>query len=297
VSIAVAIPFGVASAVVYGSSIVVQHRVVHRGGEEDARHLLRIVRDPVWLLAIGGDAIGFLLQIVALSTGPVVLVQPLVVLMLPVALVVTSLMGGTRPRPGDYLGCVAVIGGLAGFLGLVGRPGNGHVPHPHRIAWAILVVLVIVTVICVGVIGRRPVLRGAIYGAAAGACFGTLAVMVDAASDRVARAGVHGLLATPRGLVPLGGIVVLGLGGIVLTLISFQVGALAATLPANLAADPVTAVIFGVILLREHIPTGPAYFVGYVLCLAAIVAGAIRLAAPATAEVPERHASGRMGEN
>jgi hypothetical protein len=88
------------------------------------------------------------------------------------------------------------------------------------------------------------------------------------------------LLATPKGLVPLVGILVLGGGGIVLTQLSFQIGALAATLPANLAADPMTAVLLGVVLLHEHIPHGPWHLVAYSLSVVAVVGGAIRLADP-----------------
>jgi drug/metabolite transporter (DMT)-like permease len=292
VSIELAVGFGVASAVVYGTSIVVQHRVVHRpGSDEDPRGLLQTIREPRWLLAIGGDFVGFVLQIGALSAGPVVLVQPLVVLMLPVALIAGFLMGGPRPRMGDYLGSVAIVGGLAVFLTLIGIPGAGHVPHPRRIAIAIATVLVIGTFACLVVSGRRAVIRGAMYGAVAGIYFGTLGVLVDAASDRYSRDGMHGLVETPRGFVPLIGIVLLGLGGIVLTQVSFQVGALGATLPANLSADPLAAVVLGAILLHEHIPVGPWHLLGYLFCLAAVVAGAVRLAAPATADrAPDRAA-------
>jgi drug/metabolite transporter (DMT)-like permease len=107
-----------------------------------------------------------------------------------------------------------------------------------------------------------------------------LAVLVDAASSRAAKTGMHGLLATPKGIVPLAGIVLLGFGGIVLTQMSFQVGALRATLPANLATDPLAAVALGVGLLHEHIPHGPWHLVAYALCVVAVVAGAIRLADP-----------------
>lgn len=253
-------------------------------GAEDARGLLQRMRDPRWLMAIGGDFIGFLLQIAALSAGPVVLVQPLVVLMLPVALIVGYLMGGPRPRLGDYLGSAAIIGGLSVFLTLIGVPAAGHVPHPRPIAVAVAVVLLVGTLACLAVNGRRAMIRGALYGAVAGSYFGTLGVLVDAAAARFSHAGLHGLLQTPRGFVPLIGILLLGMGGIALTQISFQVGALGATLPANLAADPMTAVLFGVILLREHIPFGPWYVIGYVLCLVAVVIGAVQLAAPATAD-------------
>lgn len=281
-SIPLAITFGVCSATVYGVSIVVQHRTMHVG-EEDARGLLRSALNPRWLMAIGGDFIGFLLQIAALSAGPVVLVQPLVVLMLPVSLLTGYLTGGPRPRLGDMAGSLAIVGGLAAFLVLIGTPGAGHVPHSRRIAITVVVVLLIGLGCCLSVLGRGKVLRGAIYGAVAGMYFGLLGVLVDAASDRVSRAGWHGLVASQRGLVPLAGIVVLGFGGIVLTQVSFQVGALTATLPANLSADPLTAVLLGAILLREHIPIGPWHLFGYSLCLVAVVVGAMRLASQATA--------------
>lgn len=295
-SLAIAVPLGVASAIVYGTSIVVQHRVVHESRGAGARGLTQVVRDRRWLMAMGGDVIGFLLQIAALSTGPVVLIQPLVVLMLPVALFAGFLLGGPRPNRGDYLGCVAIVGGLGGFLALVGTPGSGHVPHPHRVVIAVALVLIFVIGATLAVSGLRPVVRGAVYGGAAGACFGTLAVMVDAASDRVSRNGVQGLFDSPRGFVPLIALGLVGVGGMVLTMVSFQIGSLSATLPANLATDPATAVVFGAILLREHIPTGPIQLVGYAVCLLAVIIGAVRLAAPATAgRVAPSVASGRIG--
>ena len=76
---------------------------------------------------------------------------------------------------------------------------------------------------------------------------------------------MHGLLATHRGLVPLAGILLCGAGGIILTQLSFQVGALGATLPANLAADPVVGVVLGAVLLREHIPLSAGHLILYVL--------------------------------
>jgi drug/metabolite transporter (DMT)-like permease len=285
VSLAVAIPLGVGSAIVYGSSIVVQHDIAHGSGEgdEDPRSLVKLLLDPRWLMAIAGDFVGFLLQIGALAAGSVVVVQPLVVLMLPVSLFVGFLLGGPRPRTPDYVGCLGVIGGLAAFLSIIGQPHSGRVPHSRPMAMAVLAVLLIGLVICIVVRKRGSIARGAAYGAVAGAYFGTLAVMVDAASDRVSSGGFHALVATPRGLVPLASIALLGLGGIILTQLSFQVGALAATLPANLAADPVTGVVFGAILLREYVPTDTAHVIGYALCLAAVIAGTVRLAQPAAA--------------
>lgn len=280
-SLVVPVCFGTGSAIVYGISIVVQHGAAHTGaGEEDPHGLLRLLRDPRWLLAIGGDFIGFLLQIAALSTGPVVLIQPLVVLMLPVALITGSVLGGPRPGVGEYVSMAAVVGGLAGFLVMVGRARSPSTPDARAAGAAVIVILVLGVALCLAVRGRGKGLRGAMYGAVAGACFGTLGVLVNTASHRIANGRITSLLTHPSGIVTIIGILVLGAMGIVLTQVSFQVGALAATLPANLSTDPLVAVILGEVLLREHLPHGPAYLVGYATCLALILYGTIRLAAP-----------------
>lgn len=297
-SLVVAVPFGVASAVVYGASIVVQHRAAQKhagvGGTESVTGLWQTVRSPAWLLAILGDFVGFVLQIVALSTGQVVVIQPLVVLMLPVSLFVSATLGWHRPRPGDYLGVVSVVGGLALFLCLIGNPAAGHVPRPRYLCIAIVAVLLAGAALCVVVTGRNAVVRGAMYGAVAGGYFGTLAVLVDAASQRASDHGLHGLLLTARGLIPLAGIALLGVAGMALTQVSFQVGSLAATLPTNLATDPLTAVVLGAVLLHEHIPHSAWHATAYAGCLVAVVVGAIRLAR-AEAEA-EAEADAREGE-
>ncbi|MDQ2796852.1 MAG: DMT family transporter, partial [Actinomycetota bacterium] len=285
-SLAVAVPLGIASAFVYGTSIVVQHRAAHREGEgdTDTRGLVKLLHDPKWLLAVGGDFIGFLLQIGALATGPVILIQPLVVLMLPVALFVGYLMGGPKPRIPEYLGCVGVIGGLTLFLAMVSNPRRHH---NHGRAYdlnatdatiAIVSVAAVSIVLCLGVRGRGPNLRGAVFGAAAGACFGTMGVLVNSISHQLVHRQVDLLFDHRANVIAIIGILVVGPTGIVLTQLSFQIGVLAATLPANLAADPLTAVVFGVLLLHQRVPTGPGYVCGYVVCVAAVLAGTIRLA-------------------
>jgi drug/metabolite transporter (DMT)-like permease len=288
-SLVVAVPLGVAAAVVYGASIVVQHHTASAHADEgdtNAASLLSLLHNPRWVMAVVSDFAGFLLQAAALSAGAVVVVQPLVVLMLPVALLVGVLAGWhPRPRPGDYLGTVGIITGLALFLALIGRPTGEHVPRPRYLGLAIMVVLLVGVVLMLVVTGRNKIIRGAAYGAVAGGYFGTVAVMIDAASERFSTAGAHGLLGTARGLVPLAGIVLLGIAGIVLTQMSFQVGALGATLPASLATDPLIGVLLGVILLREHIPLSTVHCVIYAGCLGAVIAGAIRLAEPAAGPV------------
>jgi drug/metabolite transporter (DMT)-like permease len=305
-SFLLSVPFAAAAACVYGTSIVVQHRSASEqsGGESSASGLFRLLRDPLWVIAVLGDFVGFVLNAIALSIGKVVYVQPFVVLMLPVALLVHWFMGGSPPRRGDYLGCVAIFVGLAVFLTLAGEPHHQRVPHAGSVAIAVAAVLVGGAALCLFVIRAGPRLRGAVYGGVAGALFGTIAVMIDASSDIVGghhgprhhhglrgirqevQGGLDGLFETQRGLVIVVAIAVLGVGGIVLTQLSFQVGALSATLPANMVLDPLFGVLLGAALLREFIPVSPAHIFGYVLCLALIAAGGIRLAQPAIETVP-----------
>jgi hypothetical protein len=116
------------------------------------------------------------------------------------------------------------------------------------------------------------------YGAVAGTFFGTLGVFVDALSDLAGAHGLHAIVASARGLALLAGILVLGGAGILLTQLSFQVGALAATLPASLATDPLAGVVLGAVLLGERIPFSAAHVLGYSVCYLAALAGVVRLA-------------------
>ena len=81
-----------------------------------------------------------------------------------------------------------------------------------------------------------------------------------------------------EGLVPLIGVLALGALGFTLTQISFQIGALGASFPANESTAPLVAVLLGALLLHEEVPVSALYIIGYLLCFAAVVYGTIRLA-------------------
>jgi hypothetical protein len=231
------------------------------------------------LLSIGGDAVGLALQVVALSTGPVVLVQPLLVVALPVSLIAGWAMGGPRPVRGDYLACLGILGGLAAFFALLGDPGKGTLLATRPALAAIGVGLVAGLAACAAVARRTVALRAGVFGGVAGAWFGLVGVLLNAAATTWRERGLSGF-AHPEGLVPLVGLLVVGALGITLTQVSFQIGALGASFPANKAADPVVAVVLGGVLLHQHVPAGAWYVAAYVACVVAIVGGTVRLANP-----------------
>ena len=106
------------------ASVLQQHSASAQPAERSMRLglLTRLVRNPVWLLGIGADVAGFVLQFIALSTGTLVLVQPLLVVGLLFALPIGAKVDGTRMGWREWSSAVAVCAGLAVFqvLMLVG---------------------------------------------------------------------------------------------------------------------------------------------------------------------------------
>lgn len=280
-SLAVAVPAAVLSAVAYGISTAVQHRAAHAAdgaaGRADARGLLRLLRDPRWLASVGGDGLGLVFQVLALATGPVVLIQPLLVLAVPVSLPVGWLLGGARPDWRDYAACAAILAALGAFFAVLGDPGAGRPVAASTTAGAVVVAAVVGGAVLLAVRGRGSTLRAAVYGAVAGAWFGLVGVLLDA----VATAWQHGSwrsLEQPAGWVPLTGLLLMGALALTLTQVSFQVGALGASFPANESAAPVVAVVLGAMLLHEHVPVSASTVAAYVVCGVVIVAGTVWLA-------------------
>ncbi len=277
-SLEVAVPCAVLSAVSYGVATAMQHRVAYTGsGKGDARGLLRLLSEPRWLLSVFGDGIGLALQAVALSTGPVVLVQPLLVLALPVSLPVGWALGGRRPSRGDYLACAGILLALGTFFAIVGDPGGAITLTPGSAGLVTLVATGAGVVACAFVRHATPTVRAVVYGVVAGAAFGVVGVLLDATSRTVQQLGWHALRA-PSGVVPLVGLALVGTLAVIITQVSFQVGPLGASFPANEIAAPVVAVVLGASVLHERVPASPAAVTAYGACLLGVLAATIWLA-------------------
>jgi hypothetical protein len=280
VAIAVAIAAGVGSALAYGAGTAGQHASAYTG-EVDAGRLMDLLRNPRWLLASAGDVLGIGLQVVALSNGPVILVQPLLVLSLPVAVALRAWFGGPRASTRDLRICALLLLALGAFFALLGEPSRGRVIDTTAAAWTAGAAFVL-GLLAVAVTRRAcAVVRAAVLGVVAGCWFGVVSVLIEAVTSEWQEGGVRGF-GHADGWVPLTGVVILAVVGYVLVQIGFQVGPLGASFPANLICDPLVAVILGAVLLGEHVPLGGAKSLGYVCCLVAVGWAAVRLANPET---------------
>ena len=130
-SLTLAVVAGVGSALAYGAGTAGQHAAAYTG-TADADKLVELLRNPRWLVGTAGDVVGIVLQLIALDAGPVVLVQPLLVLSLPVAVLLRSVLGAPRPSGRDLLNWLALIVALAFFFVLLGEPHRGRTDRAGR---------------------------------------------------------------------------------------------------------------------------------------------------------------------
>ncbi|WP_433040340.1 DMT family transporter [Dactylosporangium sp. CS-033363] len=263
----VAIPCALAAAGAYGAATALEHAAAASGSW----------RDPRWRTGIILDGAGALLQAVALATGPVILVQPCLVLALPVALLTAWRLGAARPSGVQYGSCALIVAGLAAFFLLVGDPGDAdplRLPTTLVTAGSLLVAGTLVLSLARRFTAKA---RATALGLIAGCSAGLAAVLLDAVAAAWHQLG-RGALTDADALVATALLGPAAAASFILLQLAFAADGLGVGYPADLIANPITAVLLGALLLHEEIPHSPRDMAVFALCLAAIVAGVVRLA-------------------
>lgn len=228
--------------------------------------LIRLLSRPRWLAGIVADGVAYLLQVLALDSGPLSLVQPLLAAGLLFALVFNVSKSGNGMRRSDWAAAAVSALGLAVFI-VVGAP-RGSSQGPDDPAWlAFGAASVIGVVACVVVAHRRsPAPRAALLAIGAGAAFALSAALTKQSLAEFHQ-GLGQMLTTayPYALVAA------GVAGMALVQSAFQAGPLAASLPTLTLSEPVFATIAGSILFGEHVRGGVP---GAVAVAGALTAGA-----------------------
>lgn len=229
--------------------------------------LLHLLRRPGWLAGVGASVLGLGTHVVALSTGTIVAVQPLLVLEFPLAVIGTSVLFGIRLAPRDWVAVAVMTLGLGGVIACL-APQDGDPTGVPGTTWAVgLGVLgALVGLFAAAGALTRGNRRATLLGIAAGVGYGMTAVLLSAAGT-TAR---HGL-AAPLGTWQLYGALVVGVTSFVLLQSSLNAGLLLATEPGLTLANPLVAVTWGVVVFDEHVRGG--------VWLAGAATGAMLLAA------------------
>jgi drug/metabolite transporter (DMT)-like permease len=244
----------------------------------DAGLVVRLARQPVWLLGIASMIGGFVFQLTALRFGGLALVQPVLAAELLFVFGYLAVAGSGRVQWRDWLAAAAMSAGIGVFLRLASPSGGRlHAPGSSWLVAGLVIVGVVLAALAAAFgLGSRPGAsrprRAAMLGAATGISWGFMAAVIKELSSHLGD-GPGAVFATWSLYV------LIAAGAVTMLLASHALaaGPLAASQPGFTIFDPLAASLLGVFLFGEHIRTGVWDLAGQALALAVVIAGASAL--------------------
>ena len=247
-------------------------------GGFDARLIVRLARQPTWLLGIAAMIGGFVFQLTALHFGELGLVQPILAAELLFVFGYLAVAGSRQPNLRDWLAVAGMSTGIGVFLRLAAPSGGRlHAPGSSWLLAGLVTGGVVLAALAVafGLRGRRGASRSrraAVLGSATGISWGFMAAVIKELSSHLSD-GIDALVTTWSLYLLLAA----GAATMLLAAHALASGPLAASQPGFTILDPLTASLLGVFLFGEHIRTGAGALAGEALALAVVVAGAATL--------------------
>ncbi|SCE24731.1 hypothetical protein GA0115240_146011 [Streptomyces sp. DvalAA-14] len=265
---------------------VLQRKAALTVPPEDAlrpRLMVDMVHQPVWLLGICGVIGAALFQALALVTGPLALAQPVFILELPLALLISlPVLQRSLPRSG-WIAVGFMVTGLA--IGLAFAAPTGGNAQASLARWIpALAVCAGVLLFSVSAARHRPSgpARAALLATGAAVGNALTAALLKSAADTFSSHGFSAFLTSWQTY----GFAVFGILAVFLLENSLQAGPIAASQPALTLGDAVVSLVLGITVYSEHVRTG-WWLLPEVGAIALIVTGTIHLsrAVPLTREL------------
>ncbi|HEY7226003.1 MAG TPA: DMT family transporter [Micromonosporaceae bacterium] len=259
-----------AAAALYALSAALEHEAARREREHaafDPRLLLRLVRRPRWLAGAGADLGGASLQGLALTLGPLALVQPILISSLIMALPIQALIARRRVRRHELTAVTIAGTGLASLI-LIVAPRPGINPAGRALAAAAAAVVTAVVVLVLVAWRKRGQVRAVLLGIATGALFGLGASLAKACLIRLGHDPL-GLFASWE----IYAFVVVEIAALTLNQNAFQAGRLAGSLTGITLLDPLVSTTIGVAVFQEVLALGGARTIATVIAALVTVWG------------------------
>ena len=212
--------------------------------------LVDLARRRVWLTGFGITICAYLLQAAALGTGQLAVVEPLIVLELPMTLIGAGWLLGARLGRREWLSIAGMTAGLAGLIAFL-YPTGGQVGGVPTWVWAVGVGTNAAAVAVLFLAGRRtgsPARRAVYLGAAAGLGFGLTAALTKGMTGRFATGGVAGAVGSWQLYASFAS----GAAAMWLLQNAYSAGRLAAAQPGVTLLDPFAAIGWGVLIFGEQ---------------------------------------------
>ena len=219
-------------------------------------HLLAdLVKRPKWLAGGVFMLSGFGLQALALSYGPIAVVQPIVMTELAFAIPLGILRRHRRAGRQEWLGIACMIVGVSVFI-LAADPGSG-MQEPAGSDWlASLIPVGVVAGICISVgAARTGPSRAMFFGAAAGMAFGVLSVLTKAVTHELS-ADLSKAFVTWQVYATIA----VGIAALIVSQSAYQAGPLAYSMPFVGVLEPLVAIVIGDTVLGEQVTIAAGMF-------------------------------------
>jgi drug/metabolite transporter (DMT)-like permease len=238
-----------------------------------AGFLVRLARQPVWLLGLLMQGLGFVAQAIALGIGRMVVVQPLLVASIVFALPLGRVIEKRPIHRTEVIGAALVTGGLAALL-IVSKPAEGE-DDASLLAWAVIggASVGVAVLLFLFARGRGAELRAGLLGTAGGILFGLAAALTKTTVSQF-NEGIGAVLADWH----VYALVVVSIAAFWLEQAALQTGALAVAVATTMAFDPLSSLVFGIALFDEALHESALGYAFSGLSLAAALAGLVILA-------------------
>jgi drug/metabolite transporter (DMT)-like permease len=232
-----------------------------------------LIRRPLWWAGTGAAVAGYVFQALALATGSLLLVQPILVSALLFALPLSARLARRRVTRGEWAWAVLLTVALAVFV-VLAKASPGDYAASLSTSAIVAVVCTVAVLACVVVAVRTAGWRRAVLLAVAvGVLFGVVAVLTKLVMHLLTHQGVLAVVTTPV-------LYLLAVLGVIATLLqqsAFHAGSLQTSVPTMLVLEPMIAVLLGAVVLGEHLDVGRWDAVAIAVATAAMVAGTIAL--------------------
>ncbi|MET7285700.1 DMT family transporter [Streptomyces sp. NPDC005573] len=237
------------------------------------RLLLDLVRVPRWLGGIALMVAGMGLGAVALATGEISMVEPLLATNLLFALALSRHQNKQHLGRQGWAGLALLAGGVSAFI-LAGRPRAGTaVTDPLR-HWLIIGVMLGVALALTAYAKRSRLGRGPLLLAtAAGLLYGVQDALTRVSGTRFSAGGFTELFTAWQPY----GVLALGVTGLLLVQSAFETAPLRMSLPALTAVQPLAGILCGVGFLGDRLRTDTGALAWQAAGLAGIVTGIVLL--------------------
>jgi len=249
--------------------------------EGDPRFLAEIVRDPIWLAGGALQAVGWVLQAVALANGSLIVVQSLCALSLVFALPLGAWLTGQVVGRRSIIGAVFVLLGVIGFV-FVGQP-EGGTDTPSAEAWWAASLVTVAAIVVLAAVGRRRrgPLAATLFAAAAGFGFAFQSAVTKVFVDELG-----GGLVSVLTMWTTYALIVSALAGFALQRSALKTGFLAPAMAASNATTLVISVVLGVTVFDETLSGGGGRLFPALVGLIGAAFGVVLLATPEQSGAP-----------